>query len=175
MIFCIIAGVILCASLIYGLKEDVFDGITFALLAGGILALIFYCISAFAPQKIDTTVEKYNLTAIQDSQSFSGSGSFTTFLLIGAGSGSMSSDLEYTVLMETANGYISKTYDANTTYLKYDNNNPRVEVTTRQSKTVDWWNRWVVPFIKMNNTEPPITTIYVPSGSISREYSIDLQ
>ena len=136
-----------------------------------ILEVIFVIGSLFISDKTETFIESTKIVALEDQYFLDGN--VKTFLL--ASSGSINEELKYTVLQNSSNGIVTRTYDSNKVYLRYDEN-PRIENTYIKIDDPDWWRTWINMLDpRTEATTLYSTTIYIPSGTIKTDYNIDLQ
>jgi hypothetical protein len=103
-----------------------------------------------------------NIVSLKDNIDIEGKGGFLRGTTI-------ENELYYYYMVETENGYSFEKIEANNTYIKYSNDNFRIE--TKSYLTFDnpvlYW--FALP---VKNSE---TIIYIPEGSIIYDYEIDLE
>lgn len=103
-----------------------------------------------------------NIISLKDNIDIEGRGGFLRGTTI-------ENELYYYYMVETENGYTFEKIDANNTYIKYSDDNFRIE--TKSYLTFDnpvlYW--FALP---IKDSE---TIIYIPEGSIIYDYEIDLE
>lgn len=137
----------------------------FALLAvvvAGFLIMVCLCISSFLHEDsmfIEKTQET-PIIALKDNQNISGH-----FYLMG---GYVNEDLYYYYAKETERGYKTEKVKADLCYIVYTEESPRIEQYTATGFK-HWWT-YIYAFPNYASY-----TIYVPSGTVTTEYAIDLE
>ena len=126
------------------------------------ILLSFFVGLFFLSHNVGEITSVKNISSLKDNVSIEGRGGFLRGTTI-------ENQLYYYYMVETENGYTFEKIDANNTYIKYSDNNFRIE--TKSYLTFDnpvlYW--FALP---MRNSE---TIIYIPEGSIVYDYEIDLE
>ena len=133
-----------------------FIGVLISILLSFIVGLFFLS------HNVGEITSVKNISSLKDNVSIEGRGGFLRGTTI-------ENQLYYYYMVETENGYTFEKIDANNTYIKYSDNNFRIE--TKSYLTFDnpvlYW--FALP---VKNSE---TIIYIPEGSIVYDYEIDLE
>ena len=140
--------------------SDNFYGAITGLLIGAVPAILVGCIFwCFLPKKI--IMEETKIIALTDNTSIRGQ----KYLF----SGYIDEKYIYRYVIETNDGkQIKELQNSKDVYIKYDNEDPRiVEAVTNLKHEWMWLFAIGVPDIKY--------TIYVPEGTITEKYDIDLE
>ena len=126
------------------------------------MLLSFFVGLFFLSHNVGEITSVKNISSLKDNVSIEGRGGFLRGTTI-------ENQLYYYYMVETENGYTFEKIDANNTYIKYSDNNFRIE--TKSYLTFDnpglYW--FALP---VKNSE---TIIYIPEGSIVYDYEIDLE
>lgn len=158
-------------GLFYGIFIDQMDWLenTFGgALVGFVLSIAVFvggCFIAADQPVTEQVVSSYDLIALNDGADVSVSGLF----FLGSGSISSSEDLEYTFIYKTEKGMTVGERRAKSVYIDYISLDETPRLVTYSNRYVspfwDWllgdWNQWEV--------------FYIPKGSITTEFSIDLK
>lgn len=163
MIF-ILLGLIL--GFLYGLQEEGFSfGILVALggfLAGSFIWFIFGGIVGITLPTVDK-VQEYELCALNDNISIQG----RKYLF----SGRIDGELVYRYIINTEKGKHIEESEIDNVYIKEGNYKPMIKEHTTDFKK-DWYYLFCFPlFTDIDN----YIEFYVPEGTVTNEYDIDLK
>lgn len=128
----------------------------------GFFIVVCLCIGSFLHED-SMVIEKTQETpiiALKDNQNISGH-----FYLMG---GYVNEDLYYYYAKETERGYKTEKVKADLCYIVYTEESPRIEQYTATGFK-HWWT-YIYAFPNYASY-----TIYVPSGTVTTEYAIDLE
>ena len=159
----IIIGIILGA--IYGFKEDgifgaFFDGF-FGFMIGFFAWLIVGMVGLFLPY--NEVVTKQPIYALNDSSEIEG----RKFLF----SGYIDEDLVYRYVVDSEKGKHIKNCDNDNAYIKdIESDNPYVEYHNYEFKYA-WFGLFAMDYKSLENYQ----IFYVPSGTITNEYNVDMK
>lgn len=164
------------ASIIFGFikswKNKVFDddktikildGILYSFISCMVSGLIFFLALAITTSVTNvkyTTTSSYKIFALQDNQNTAGS-----FFL---GSGTLDGVMKYTYMVETYDGYLMQSIEADTVTIKYSND-PKIETFTRE------FTNSTVKFLFIAPIGGSKQIISIPEGSIKNGYNVDLK
>lgn len=126
-----------------------------------VILMSLFANECIARENITYEIESTNsIVALKDNQNISGS-----FFIFG---GYEDEDLYYYYAEETDIGIRTNKVLAKDAYIIYDNNNPRIE-EIEAVKFKHWWN-YIYAFPLDNYTK-----LYVPDGTVTSDYNIDLE
>jgi hypothetical protein len=132
----------------------------FGMMFGCVPALFFYGIVNYMLPLEMQKVGEYELVALQDGNTTSGS-----FFL---GTGTISGVMTYHMAYKWGNGFRTFSLPANNVVVYYDDN-PRIVQWVRKPSPGVWWEYLSPVYIQTAHT------IHVPSGSIKNEFNVDLR
>ena len=168
MIYLIIALIIAIILLIVGWMDEGFlygfGVFCVSSLIGFLISILlsFFVGLFFEAHNVGEITSVKNIISLKDNIDIEGRGGFLRGTTI-------ENELYYYYMVETENGYTFEKINADNTYIKYSDDNFRIE--TKSYLTFDnpvlYW--FALP---VKNSE---TIIYIPEGSIVYDYEIDLE
>lgn len=172
MIWLIISLIVTIAIIIYHWRENLWYGVGICILETiGILAasffvtILIFILSSFIVSSNDNVIE-YNevsdtkIIALKDNQNVSGN-----FYIMG---GYIDKDLYYYYATETEFGYKTEKIKAENAYIKYTNDEPHIEKYDSDftNDALYFWG---------GCTRDDRYIIYCPNGTVTNEFSVDLE
>lgn len=146
-----------------GICFSIIVGLTFSIVIGLLSSLLFLIPNTFIPkEEKEYSSVSHKIVAFKDNK-----GSRGSFLL---GSGYIEDELYYYYFEETSDGLKKKKLRASDCYIKYDNKPRVIEYTHTGYKKV-YHYIYATPEV-IHGT---YYVIYVPKGSITNEFNIDLE
>lgn len=110
--------------------------------------------------KVYTLQSSSQITALKDNQNLYGH----SFL----GTGSVNSEMRYYYAVDTAQGYTVRDVKVSDSYLLFDDDNPRIESYQARKFKNKLHYIYAYPYGHFYK-------IYIPNGSLSSEYEVDLE
>ena len=158
-----VVTLILCLNEGDGIISSIIITLTFSIIVGLIFSPLFLSSNTFIPkEEKQYSSVSHKIVALKDTENSNGS-----FLL---GSGYIKEELYYYYLEETNEGLKERELRASDCYIKYDDNPRVVEYTQTGFKKAYHYIYAIPDFLSET-----YYVIYVPKGSITSEFKIDLE
>lgn len=149
------------------LKADWSDYAIYSLIGLVFGLLIGFPISFVLPSKTEMVKETYRIEALQDNSRVNGS-----FFL---GCGHINDEMKYVFYYEENGLYKLGQLDCNDVWIKYSDDNPKIEVLTRRKVKSAFINNFTLLYDEYKGSENHEYIIYVPKGAIKQDYQLDAQ
>lgn len=174
MVLAIIACLIIIVLIIrYNLEGCDFEDIVFSVFIGTCLCALVVLFMGLGSMVVDANIKEENKTyklsathqivALKDNQGFEGH-----YYLFG---GYSEDELTYNYAEQTPSGIKVNKLKAEDCYIVYTNEKPEIEEWSTTGGFKHWWH--YIYAIPINGVE--YYKIYVPEGSITTEYEVDLE